>query len=200
MDEFKNIPVFIYPTDTVWGIGTNASLEFGSDYIADIKNTKRGKPLSVLFSELDLLFEYFDIPEQLDRDWLRNFFKFESTLGLPVSWSNGKIAESVFAKMPHVCVRVIETREIEILIEKACGPVLSTSVNLTGEAPANSEAAAQEFLTRYVPEATLISLEELKPSGHSSTIVLLNDDFSWNLIREGENVGHVKKVLKLLTT
>lgn len=200
MNDLKNIPVFIYPTDTVWGIGTNATLEFGSDCIADIKKTERGKPLSVLFSSLDLLCEYFELPEKLDRAWLKEFFKSESTLGLPVSWSKGKIAPTVFSGMPQVCVRVIEAQEVKELIEKAKGPVLTTSVNVTGEAPAGSEQEAREFLARHAPEATLITLKELKPSGHSSTMILLNEDLSWKLIREGERVEHVKKSLELLTT
>lgn len=200
MNDLKNIPVFIYPTDTVWGIGTNATLEFGSDCIADIKKTERGKPLSVLFSSLDLLFEYFDLPEKLDRAWLNEFFKSESTLGLPVSWSKGKIATSVFAGMPQVCVRVIEAQEVKELVEKAKGPVLTTSVNVTGEAPAGSEQEAREFLDKHAPEAILITSKELNPSGHSSTMILLNEDLSWKLIREGERVEHVKKSLQLLTT
>ncbi len=198
MNKQNEIKIFIYPTDTVWGIGTNATLEGGSDAIADIKKTGKGKPLSVLFSDLSLLNEYFEIPERLDQKWLEDFFKSESTLGLPVSWSKGKIANSVYAGMPHICVRCIKASEIKKMILAAGGPVLTTSVNVTGNPPAGNREEAFKFFSEYVHGGEFVELEELNPSGHSSTMILLNEDLSWNLIREGEKVDEVRKKLDLL--
>lgn len=199
MNEMKDLKVFIYPTDTVWGIGTLASLDAGSDYIADIKKTGKGKPLSVLFSSIELIKEYFQIPTPISDSWLSDFFKNESTLGLPVSWSKGMISKSVYAGMPHVCVRCIEAKEIKELMDQAGGPVLTTSVNETGHPPAKTHEEALKFKQDFVPEATFIELEELCPSGHSSTMVLLNENLSWTMIREGEKVEQVKKSLAVLS-
>jgi len=195
----KDIKVFIYPTDTVWGIGTLASIKSGSDRIAEIKKTGKGKPLSVLFSSIELILEYFEIPNTISESWLAEFFKNESTLGLPVSWSKGKIADSVYAGMPHVCVRCLEAKEIKNLIDLAGGPVLTTSVNETGTSPAQTTEEAMKFKQSFVDEATFVELIELVPSGHSSTMVLLNEDLSWTMIREGEKVEQVRKSLAVLS-
>ncbi|TNF30380.1 MAG: hypothetical protein EP319_05330 [Deltaproteobacteria bacterium] len=198
MSDQNNIKIFIYPTDTVWGIGTNATLEGGSDAIAGIKKTGKGKPLSVLFPNLSLLNEYFDFPGNLDQRWLADFFNAESTLGLPVSWSKGKIAPSVYAGMPHICVRCIESPEVSKLVEVAGGPVLTTSVNVTGNPPASNRDEAWSFFKEHVSDGQFIELEKLRPSGHSSTMVLLNEDLTWTMIREGEKVDDVRQKLELL--
>lgn len=192
--------IYIYPTDTVWGIGTSIFDESGPSLIANAKNTSNDKPLSILFSNLKSLKEFFDIPSTLSDSWLTSLFNLESTLGLPSEWSKGKIPSQVFQNMPHICVRLLDHPEIALLIATVEAPILSTSVNRTGEPPALTYEDANNFKEKYCPKATITSQGTIKTFGNSSTMILLNNDLSFNLIREGNKINEIKDLLQLLST
>ena len=54
----NNDTVFIYPTDTVWGIGGSIWSQDAYDKVCDIKGTGRGKPLSIIVSDEEMLNEF----------------------------------------------------------------------------------------------------------------------------------------------
>ncbi|MCO4792123.1 MAG: Sua5/YciO/YrdC/YwlC family protein [Bacteriovoracaceae bacterium] len=191
--------MYIYPTDTVWGIGTSIFDEWGPSLVAKAKNTSNDKPLSILFSDLNSLKEFFDIPSTLSDTWLTRLFNLESTLGLPSEWSKGKIPNQVFQNKPHICVRLLDHPEIASLLIKVEAPILSTSVNRTGEPPALTYEEANNFKEKHCPKATIISQGTIKTSGNSSTMILINKDLSFNLLREGNKINEIKDLLQLLS-
>ena len=71
MDQSNTI--YVYPTDTVWGIGCSIYNQDGFEKIAKIKKTKADKPLSILFesrAEIELFFNLEFIKD------INLFFKF----------------------------------------------------------------------------------------------------------------------------
>ena len=76
--------VFIYPTDTVWGIGASIRSKAAREKINVIKRSPDDKPLSIMFTDIKTLYNSFNFPDGMSVSWLRNFFKLESTLGLPL--------------------------------------------------------------------------------------------------------------------
>lgn len=190
--------IFIYPTDTVWGIGGNIHVAGMAQKINRVKGYDEIKPLSVLFYNLDMLCDYFQL-ELVDREWLEAIFTMEATLGLPVSWLKKDIPKEVYEGSVFICVRVLNYPCIQELIEKAEGPVFTTSFNLKNTPPLVLKSEVDELKKNLCPDGVLINGES-PLSGQSSTIAVLNEKMDFRILRAGTRVCEIEEHIKLLTT
>lgn len=194
--KLNNESVFIYPTDTVWGIGASIHSQSAQKKIASIKKTADDKPLSIMFTDINVLYKSFNFPENIDKSWLRNYFKLESTLGIPLKISRIPIPSWVTSKSDLVSVRCLEHPELKEIGETLKAPFITTSLNLTGEPPIITFQDAKQFQLAYAPEAEFFGNSSHDLSGRSSTIVFFRGD-RFEIIREGLKVEEIKKHLKL---
>ena len=59
--------VILYPSDTIWGIGCDATNEKSIKKIYDIKNRPEDKPLIILVNDINMLSKYIvEIPEKVE--------------------------------------------------------------------------------------------------------------------------------------
>jgi L-threonylcarbamoyladenylate synthase len=124
----------LYPTDTIWGIGCDATNELAVDKIYHIKQRPSQKALVVLVaSERDVM-KYV---AQLDLevfDYLNNASKpttviYEGAIGL---------AGNLIAEDGSVAVRVVKDEFCRALIKRFKKPIVSTSANMSGSpSPSN---------------------------------------------------------------
>jgi L-threonylcarbamoyladenylate synthase len=189
--------IYIYPTDTVWGIGGSIDREGMSLLVNKIKGHRDIKPLSILFLNLDMLSDYFQL-ELLDRDWLLRLFQLEATLGLPIAWMKKEIPVESYNDSDFICVRVLESEAIKEMFSVSGGPVYTTSFNLKGEAPLSKLKEVLILKEKIAPDAQLFETAE-NLSGHSSTIVIFEDSETFKILRSGTKVDEIEKHLKLLT-
>ena len=190
--------IYIYPTDTVWGIGGNIHVNGMLQQINKIKGQTEDKPLSILFTDLDMLSEHFDL-DLMDREWLVDFFKLEATLGIPVSWLKRSIPTEVYGNSEFICVRVLGTPEIHSLLKLAEGPVFTTSFNRKGEPPILTLSEAEKLAKNICADAILIK-GSIVLNGDSSTIFSINGNLKFSLLRSGTMVEEIEKHIKLLST
>lgn len=184
--------IFIYPTDTVWGIGSTIFDEKAYREIARIKKTTEDKPLSVMFTDLNDLMMSFSFPEEMSEDWLRKFFQLESTLGLPLTMAKILIPSWVHGDSDMISLRYLS----DPVLKEMQPPFFTTSLNITGEAPITSYEKAEEFQKLYAPGARLLGNKSHKLSGESSTIVFFkNNEFIF--IRKGRKAEAIKNHLAL---
>ena len=167
--------------------------------IALLKKTPLEKPVSILFSSTLQLKEFFTFPEEFSftDDFLEIFFSLESTWCLPLSWMKGfpsapVIPSWIYQSETSVGVRVLDFPWIKEIIAEIQAPLITTSLNLTGEAPINSLKEAQEFKNIWAPQAQIIESifqgdENFISSGQSSTIVSFDQSKNQlRFIREGQ--------------
>lgn len=190
--------VYIYPTDTVWGIGGDISKKGMAHLINSIKGHDEIKPLSILFLNLDMLADFFQL-ELLDRDWLIQLFNFEATLGLPVSWLRKEIPSEAYSGSQFICVRVLNSKAISKMFSLSGGPVYTTSFNFKGEPALSELAEVKRLKEKLAPKAILFESRE-SLSGHSSTIIVLNEHNDFKILRSGTRVEEIEKHLRLLST
>jgi L-threonylcarbamoyladenylate synthase len=188
--------VFIYPTDTVWGIGASIQSLSAQKKIAAIKRTADDKPLSIMFTDINILCKSFNFPDNMSKSWLRNYFKLESTLAVPLKISRIPIPSWVTAKSDLVSIRCLEHPELKEIGETLKAPFITTSLNLTGEPPIVNFQDAKQFQLAYAPEAEFFGDNSHNLSGRSSTIVFFRGNH-FEIIREGLKVEEIKKHLKL---
>jgi len=201
--------VIIYPTDTVWGIGGNI-FEFDIyQKIQKIKNSAPNKPVSILFSGLDQLKNYFDIKnigyfqKTPDIDaFLNKFFILETTLLIPKKLNiKNEIPKWIYAEESNVGVRVLPKRTIEYIIQKVKSPIITTSLNVTGDPPITQIEMARSFYDKYAPNEIFVTpktIEDQTMSSASSTIVILEENTGPRILRAGQKVEEVKKLIKTI--
>lgn len=189
--------IFIYPTDTVWGIGGNIHSEKMAERVNLIKGYSEAKPLSILFYDFNMLSDYFQL-ELFDMDWLKELFKKEATLGLPVSWLKKEIPKESHGDSPFVCVRVLSLPFIKELIESAGGPVYTTSFNYRNDPPMTTLSEVSEKKKELCPDAILLG-DNTSLSGSSSTIFVIDEQGAFKILRPGTRAEEIEEHIKLFT-
>lgn len=186
--------IVIYPTDTVWGIGGSIFHEEAYNKIAQIKKTRFDKPLSIMFPNVKLVMEYFNLPLFMNEKWLRDYFSLESTLGLKTNRLKKQLPEWLVNKSEYLSIRCLENEVTKKVYDLVKNPFFTTSLNITGHAPIVSQKEALGFKNQYAEKATFISTQKELLSGESSTIIFF-DETSFRLIRKGNHLSDLEKLI-----
>jgi L-threonylcarbamoyladenylate synthase len=192
----KKDDIYIYPTDTVWGIGCSLYSEIGHARIAEIKKTSINKPLSIMFASVTDIYKSFYFPKEITLPWLEEFFKLETTLGFPIKASKIKIPKWATGESDFVSIRSLDSDIVKSIFQDIKTPFFTTSLNLTGNAPIISMNEALHFHQIYANDAHFISSnEEHNLSGSSSTIVFIRENLDFEIKRSGNKIENVKNHL-----
>ncbi len=158
--------VIIFPTDTVYGIGTKIFDIEGIEKIYKIKNRPYNKPLACLCYDINQINSIAYINDSAIK-LINKFLPGPLTLIL-----NAK--EEVTNKIGYKTIGIrIPNHKLALEILKENGPMLTTSVNDSGKKPLNEyEEIAQKY--NNIVDKIYYSSEE--SSNLSSTVVSIIDD------------------------
>jgi L-threonylcarbamoyladenylate synthase len=126
--KIKNGEVFIYPTDSVYGLGCNAFNLEGVKRIKTIKERDADKPMSVIAPNVDWILENLEV----NRGEIEKYLPGRFTLILK---KKDKRFLNHVSSGSGLGVRIPD-HEFVKNVEKAGVPFITTSVNLSGERPA----------------------------------------------------------------
>lgn len=187
--------LFIYPTDTVWGIGGRAFESVTYAEIAKVKQTDVHKPLSILFSSLEQMKDYLDVPEALEQV-ISETYHLEATFGVDKKYFKEVLPEVPFGSTSFACFRIINNELIREIIETAGGPITTTSLNITGNPAITDELDAKDFWKKYISSASFYSMDHGSDlTGHSSTIIIFSGN-DYKVLREGNRINDIKESLR----
>lgn len=129
LEVLKSGGVILYPTDTIWGLGCDATNPEAVDKVLKIKNRPTEKSLIVLLDTDGKLQSYFtDIPE-VAYDLIEYAEK-----PLTIILSSAKnLAPNVINTDGSVGVRIVKHDFCTELLQRFRKPIVSTSANLSGE-------------------------------------------------------------------
>ena len=165
----KNKGVFIYPTDTVYGIGGNAFSKEVVERINKIKGRER-KPYSVLVGNLEMVIRYFEVGDYLNyiTQYLPGPYTFLLKPKIKMAVSN----DLVGLRVPdHYFIR-------KVSIESGL-PIITTSANKSGERPPSSIDEIDESIIKSVD--LVIDGGESKHKEPSTVVDLINK----KILRQG---------------
>jgi|GEM_PF-362563 len=131
--RIKSGAVFIYPTDTVYGIGCDALNEGAVKRVFEIKGRVFDKPLSVAFGDIMQLLKFVSVDEDQKKE-LREKLPGPYTFIV----KNKGVPKLVTAGRDTVGVRIPDYSLLLALIREVGGPIVTTSANLSGQGPARS--------------------------------------------------------------
>jgi len=169
--------VIVYPTDTIWGIGCDATNEKAVERIYQIKKRVESKSLIVLLDDATKLNRYVrDLPE-VAWDLLDN-----SDNPITIVYSGVlNLAKNVLAADGTAGIRVTKDLFCKQLIHKFGKPIVSTSANISGKHfDGRFESIESEVLdaSDYV-----VGVHRNRPIGKPSTIIRLESGGKFEIIR-----------------
>lgn len=169
--------VFIYPTDTIWGIGCDATNAKAIDKIFKIKNRPSGKPLIILVDSIESIGNYVKNPSPVAADLIK-----ASCNPLSIIYKESKGLAKNLSSDGSVAIRVTTNEFCKEVIRRLGHPITSTSANLSGEpSPANFIDISEDMKNAADYVVSLYHDEIVKPK--SSTVIRINDDNSFDIIR-----------------
>jgi L-threonylcarbamoyladenylate synthase len=123
-DDIKKGKIFIYPTDTIYGIGCNAENIDAVNKIKEIKNRDKDKPLSVIVPSFNWINKNLIVDVDLEK-YLPGPYTIILKKKNKEFLKHVSSTDSLGIRMPD--------NEFAREIQKSGVPFITTSVNLSGE-------------------------------------------------------------------
>ncbi len=176
--RLNNKQTILYPTDTVWGLGCDATSEEAVKKIFKSKQREESKSLIILVDGVAMLKKYIDdIPEKVI-ETLKTLVK-----PTTIIYKNPKgLAANVIAQDNTVAVRIVKHKFCQTLITAFGKPIVSTSANVSGEETPTSFENISTSILNSVDYIVNLPLENESMS--SSTILRLLDGGEFEVLRK----------------
>ncbi len=170
--------LILYPTDTVWGIGCDATNAVAVDKVYALKQRAESKTLICLVKDFKMLQQYVEEIPEVAYDILK-FAKKATTI---VYDRPLRVAENLIASDNSLGIRVVRDPFCGKLIRKFKKPIVSTSANIsTKRTPNNFQEISKEILegVDYIVNLPLPN-KKAKPSA----IIKIGEDSAVKIIRK----------------
>ena len=129
-NALKKGKIAVFPTDTVYGIGTNAYDKDACERIYEVKGRPKNKPLSVLISDISMLKEMVKNISEVEQKLIDTFWP--GPLTIKFKKREGILPSIVSASDEYVRIRLIKEGLIYKLIKTSGVPIVAPSANLSG--------------------------------------------------------------------
>lgn len=177
-EVIKNGGIILYPTDTVWGIGCDATNSEAVKKIFALKKRAESKSMIALVNGDRMLYQIFsEIPETAFQIW--DFSEKPTTLILD---KPRNIAKEVIAEDNSVGIRIVKEPFCYNLMERMKKPLVSTSANISGEPTPKSFSEISPEIIKGVDY--VVNLHQDKKMDKPSTIIKLTLDSRVMVIRK----------------
>ncbi len=168
LEVLKKGGIILYPTDTIWGIGCDATNPEAVERIYQIKKREDSKSMLVLMENPALLDRYVDDVPEVAWDLVEI-----TTTPLTVIYPNAKnLAPNLVAEDGSIGIRFTKEEFTTRLLQRFRRPLVSTSANISGEkSPAFFDEISDEIKSQmdYIVN---YRQDDITPSQPSSIIKL----------------------------
>lgn len=179
VEQLKNGKTILYPTDTIWGIGCDATNEKAIERIFEIKKRDKSKSLIVLVDSDRMLDNYLkEIPEMA---WdIIDFVTKPTTI---IYDSPRNFPSNLLAQDGSLAIRMVKEGFCHNLIKAFGKPIVSTSANISGEPSATTIEKVNEEIKRNVD--FIVNLSQFNTlDNQPSSILKLSNNGEIKIIRK----------------
>lgn len=179
IEVLKQGGIILYPTDTVWGIGCDATNKEAVQKIYDLKQSNSKTSMLILVENEDrLMMQFHKVPEVA---W-ELIEVTDKPLTLILETGCG-VAENLLPEGGTLGVRIPDHEFCRKLLRKFRRPLVSTSANISGRPTPTS---AKEIANKITDGVDLIVSPafEGRPTRKASSIIKLGLDSTISIIRE----------------
>ena len=171
--------IILYPTDTVWGIGCDATNEDAVRRIYRIKQRDDSKSLIVLVADERDILQYVSAPDLAVFDFIEvqerpTTVIFDGAINLP---------DALIAEDGSIAVRIVQDEFCRHLVRRLRKPIVSTSANISGQPSPRFFDEISEEIKASVDYIVQWRQDDKKPS-LPSQIVRWKGDRQFEFIRK----------------
>ena len=178
IETLKTGGVILYPTDTIWGIGCDATNLQAIQKIFDIKKRDAKKSPIILVESEKRLQDLVDVPpmawEIMDLSEKPVTIVYDNPKGLP---------KELLAEDGSIGIRLVKDLFCKKLITKLNRPIVSTSANFSGEKSPMSFSEISPLLIKQVDTIAEENREQ-KSQWEGSSVIRVWQDGRIKVIRE----------------
>lgn len=170
LETLKSGGTILYPTDTIWGIGCDATNVEAINKIFDIKKREKSKSMIILVESEKRLQDLVDVPEMaweiIDLSEKPVTLVYDNPRGLP---------KEILAKDGSIGIRLIKDDFCKKLISKLNKPLVSTSANFSGDKSPMKFSDINPEIVNLVDYAVEENREKVSQYSGSSVIRIWSD-------------------------
>ena len=189
--------VIVYPTDTVWGIGCDATNEEAVAKIDALKQREDSKSMLVLLDSAAKLDYYVDVPEAAEMllEIQNSKFKIQNSIEyggqtdlqdekpMTIIYPNARhLAKNLIAEDGSIGIRITSEPFSKALCAQLKRPIVSTSANISGHPTAHFFHEIEEAILQGADYVCRFRREDETPHEPSS-IIKVNTDNTFKIIR-----------------
>lgn len=179
LETLKNGGLILYPTDTIWGIGCDATNAEAVEKVFALKGRDKNKTMLVLLHNDNQLASYVrEIPEVA-------YELIEATdRPLTIIYSDAKnLAPNAIAEDGSIGIRVVNHPFCQQLLQRFRKPIISTSANISGQPTATNFDEISEEIKNGVDYIVKFDQQNLA-KGKPSIIMKLDPSGKFDFIRK----------------
>ncbi|MCQ4035355.1 L-threonylcarbamoyladenylate synthase [Kaistella montana] len=170
IDTLKSGGTILYPTDTIWGIGCDATNIDAINKIFEIKKREKNKSMIILVESEKRLQDLVEVPEMaweiMDLSEKPVTIVYDNPKGLP---------KELLADDGSIGIRLIKDNYLKKLIGKLNKPLVSTSANLSGDKSPLKFSDINQEIINSVDAVAEENHEKISEYSGSSVIRLWKD-------------------------
>lgn len=170
-DMLRQGKTLLYPTDTVWGLGCDATDEAAIEHIFEIKHRPANKSLIVLVDSVEMLKEYVvNVPDAALRV-IR-----EATKPTTIIYEESRNLAHNISADKSIAIRIVNDVFCKEMIKLFGKPIVSTSANISGEPTPHIFKEISQEIKDSVDYIVSIRQDEDKPAESSSIIKIKGEE------------------------
>ncbi len=178
LNVLKKGGIILYPSDTVWGIGCDATNFEAVQKIFELKKRIDSKAMICLVHDFKMLNQYIeDVPEVI-----YDVIKYAVTPTTIIYDRPLHVAENLIADDNSLAIRVVREGFVNKLIRKFKKPIVSTSANLSGKAAPNNFQEINKAILEGVDY--VVNLNRENTTAKPSSIIKITTSGSVKIIRK----------------
>lgn len=178
IEVLKKGGLILYPTDTVWGIGCDATNADAVDKVYALKQRAESKAMVCLVHDFKMLNQFVEEIPEVAYDILRYAAKPTTVIyDDPI-----RVAMNIIAEDNSLAIRVVNDTFAKKLVRKFRKPIVSTSANISGKPTPLSFAEISEEIKNGVDY--VVNFNQKEKRGTPSAIIKLTLDGQVKVIRE----------------
>lgn len=160
----------LYPTDTIWGIGCDATNIEAINRIFEIKKREKNKSMIILVENEKRLQDLVEVPELaweiMDLSEKPVTIIYDNPKGLP---------KEILAEDGSIGIRLVKDNYLKKLIGKLNKPLVSTSANLSGDKSPMKFSDINDEIINSVDAISDENHDKISEYSGSSVIRMWND-------------------------
>lgn len=178
LQVLKSGGLILYPTDTVWGIGCDATNAVAVERIYQLKKRENHKAMVVLVAEEKDILSYVTQTDLQVFDYIKGVHQpttiiYEQAIGL---------ADNLLAENGSIGIRICRDPFCRQLIKRFRKPLVGTSANISGYPAPGCFQDIDALIIRGVDYVVHYRRDDPNP-GRPSSIIKWENDGSYTILR-----------------